>query len=136
MCVAENLQRENLSVIETIETIVDLVDSELCGNEVYDSMGESAMHRLKNLLSKLDSIRSSRDRGSKVADESNMLFHKFMEQVNKIFNNLPKSLKWRSFYENDLQILMDTYEMRKDRLKLVSLTIQNYELLNWRMTWH
>ncbi|MGD9158549.1 MAG: ParB/RepB/Spo0J family partition protein [Desulfobacteraceae bacterium] len=110
MCAAENLQRENLSVIETIETIVDLVDSELCGDKVYDSMGESAILRLKNLLAKLDSIRSSRDRGSKVSDESNLLFHKFMEQVENIFKKLPKSLKWRSFYENDLQILMDTSE--------------------------
>ena len=127
MCAAENLQRENLSVIETIETIVDLVDSELCGDEVYDSMGDSAIPRVRNLLAKLDSVRSSRDRGSKVADESNMLFHKFMEQVENIFKNLPKSLKWRSFYENDLQILMDTYEMRKDRPKLVSLkTVRFY----------
>ena len=33
-----------------------------------------------------------------------------MEQVENIFKKLPKSLKWRSFYENDLQILMDTSE--------------------------
>jgi ParB/RepB/Spo0J family partition protein len=78
MCAAENLQRENLSVIETIETIVDLVDSGLCGDEVYDNMGESALLRVKSLLAKLDSIRSSMERGSKVSD-ANMLFHKFQE---------------------------------------------------------
>jgi hypothetical protein len=43
----------------------------------------------------------------------NMLFHKFMEQVENIFNNLPKPLKWQSFYENDLPILMDTSETKK-----------------------
>jgi len=80
----------------------------ICGDEVYDSMGESAMHRLKNLLSKLDSIRRSEDRGSSISEESSVLSHKFMGQVENIFKNLPKSLKWRSFYENDLQILMDT----------------------------
>ncbi|MBN1907401.1 MAG: ParB/RepB/Spo0J family partition protein, partial [Deltaproteobacteria bacterium] len=109
MCAAENLQRENLSVIETIETIVDLVDSGLCGDELYDNMGASAILRVKNLLSKLDSIRSSMERGSKLSD-ANMLFHKFMEQVENIFNNLPKPLKWRSFYENDLSVLLDTSE--------------------------
>ena len=110
MCAAENLQRENLSVIETIETIVDLVDSELCGNKMYDSMGESAMYRLKNLLARLDSIRRSKNRGSSISEESSDLSHKFMGQVENIFKKLPKSLKWRSFYENDLQILMDTSE--------------------------
>ncbi len=117
MCAAENLQRENLSVIETIETIVDLVDSELFGDEMYASMGESAIQRVKNLLAKLDSIRRSSDRGSNISGELDNLFHKFMEQVENIFKNLPKSLKWRSFYENDLQILLDTLEMRKSRLK-------------------
>jgi ParB family chromosome partitioning protein len=107
---AENLQRENLSVIETIETIVDLVDSELCGDDVYDNMGESALLRVKNLLAKLDSIRRSRIRESDISQESIDLSHKFMGQVENIFKNLPKSLKWRSFYENDLQILMDTSE--------------------------
>ena len=107
---AENLQRENLSVIETIETIVDLVDSELCGDNVYDNMGDSAMLRVRNLFAKLDSIRRSRIRESDISQESIYLSHKFMGQVENIFKNLPKSLKWRSFYENDLQILMDTSE--------------------------
>jgi len=39
-----------------------------------------------------------------------VLFHKFMEQVEKIFENLHKPLKWRSFYKNDLPILMDISE--------------------------
>jgi hypothetical protein len=29
------------------------------------------------------------------------------KQVGKIFKNLPKSLKWKSFYDHDLPILMD-----------------------------
>ncbi|MBN1907219.1 MAG: hypothetical protein JW927_19220 [Deltaproteobacteria bacterium] len=33
-----------------------------------------------------------------------------MGQVENIFNNLPKPLKWRSFYENDLPVLLDTSE--------------------------
>ena len=33
--------------------------------------------------------------------------HKFMGSVVKIFKNLPKPVEWRSFYNNDLPILMD-----------------------------
>ena len=36
--------------------------------------------------------------------------HKFMGRVEKIFKDLPKSLKWPSFYDNDLPILMDICE--------------------------
>ncbi|NLD38396.1 MAG: ParB N-terminal domain-containing protein [Desulfatiglans sp.] len=43
-------------------------------------------------------------------EKLNHLFHKFMRQVGNIFNNLPKPLKWRSFYENDLPVLLDTSE--------------------------
>ena len=59
---------------------------------------------------KPDSIRSAGDRGAKVSYESNRLFHNFMEQVKNIFKNLPKPLKWRSFFEIDLPILMDASE--------------------------
>lgn len=107
---AENLQRENLSAIETIETIVDLIDAELCEDGEYCLMGESAPLRVKNLLAKLDSIQRSRIRGSDISKELIHLSHKFMGQVEKVFSNLPNPLKWRSFYENDLSILMDTSE--------------------------
>jgi hypothetical protein len=54
-----------------------------------------------------------------------------MEQVENIFKNLPKSMKWRSFYENDLQILMDTSEMRKGRLKTVRLkAVRFFEVIS------
>jgi hypothetical protein len=33
-----------------------------------------------------------------------------MEQVEHIFKNLPKPLEWRSFYNNDLPLLMDFCE--------------------------
>jgi hypothetical protein len=65
---------------------------------MYDSIGESAIQRVKNLPAKLDSIRRSSDRGSNISEELNHLSHKFMGQVENIFKNLPKSLKWRSFY--------------------------------------
>jgi hypothetical protein len=62
------------------------------------------------LLENLDSVRSSQERGSSVFSQSKVLFHKFMEQLEKIFKNLPKYLEWRSFYLNGLPILMDFCE--------------------------
>ncbi len=105
---AENLQREDLTVFETIETVVDFVDAELIEDREYASIGKTPADRIKTLLGKLDSVRGSRDRGSKVSSQSKKLFHKFVEQVEKIFNNLPKPLEWRSFYIHDLPLLLST----------------------------
>ena len=48
----ENFVRENLYAIETIEAIVEIMDTELNGDKEYASMG-------KNLSGKLDSVRAS-----------------------------------------------------------------------------
>jgi hypothetical protein len=47
-------------------------------------------------------VEMGKDRGSMVSRELDDLFHKFMEQVESIFKNLPKPLRWRSFLNNDL----------------------------------
>jgi len=84
---AENLQREDLSAIETIEAIVDIVDAELMEDKEYASMGEKPTDRVKALLGQLDSVRRSQVRGSEVSDHSKGLSRKFVGQVGKIFNN-------------------------------------------------
>ena len=56
---AENLQREDLSAIEAIEAIVEIVDAELIEDKEYASMGKAPIDRLKTLLDKLDSVRRS-----------------------------------------------------------------------------
>ena len=114
MSAAENLQREDLSAIETIEAIVEIVDAELIQDKEYLSMGGNPADRVKILLGKLDSVRSSQERGSEVSSESRVLFHKFMEQADQIFKNLPNHLEWRSFYNNDLPLLMDFCEEVRD----------------------
>ena len=102
----ENLLREDLSVFETIEGIVNYVDAQLSDDGEYASMGADSVARVKTLLGKLDSVRSSRERGSNVVSLAKKLFHKFMEQVEEIFKNLPKPLEWRSFYNNDLNLIV------------------------------
>ena len=59
---------------------------------------------------KLNSIVTSKIRGSKVSKEAESLLRKFAQQVEKIFKNLPKPLEWRSFYRHELPILMDICE--------------------------
>ena len=104
---AENLQREDLSAIETIEAVVEIVDAEVMEDIQYLSMGKTPADRVKTLLGKLDSVRSSQERGSEVSGHSKALSRKFAGQVEKIFKNLPKPLEWQSFYVNDFPLLMD-----------------------------
>ncbi len=110
MSTAENLQRQDLSAIETIEAIVEIVDAELIEDKQYASMGKKPADRVKSLLGKLDSVRRSQVRRSEVSGHSKALSRKFAGQVEKIFKKLPKSLEWRSFYRHDLPLLIDFCE--------------------------
>jgi len=110
MSAAENMQREDLSAIEAIEASVEIVDAELIEDIEYSSMGKLSMDRVKTLLGKLDSVRRSEERRSKIIEEAKDLSHKFMGQVEQIFKKLPKPLECRSFYNNDLPLLMDFCE--------------------------
>jgi hypothetical protein len=111
---AENMQREELSAIEAIEAIVEIVDAELIKDTQYAGMAKTPVDRVKTLLAGLDSVRSSQERGSKVSTQPKALFHKFVEQVRQIFRNLPKPLEWRSFYYHDLPLLIDFCEEVRD----------------------
>jgi len=107
---AENMQREDLSAIEAIEAIVEIVDAELIEDSEYSSMDKTAMDRVKTLLGKLDSVRRSEALGYEVAARAKFTSHKFVGSVEKIFRSLPKPLEWRSFYNHDLPLLMDFCE--------------------------
>jgi len=104
---AENLLREDLSTIESIEATIEIIDVEMGKEPEYLTVGKTPVERVHKLLSKLDSIRVSKDRGSMVSKEADDLFHKFMEQVELIFKNLPNPLQWRSFLNNDLILLTE-----------------------------
>ena len=116
MSAAENLQREDLSAIEMIEAIVEIVDAdliedaELIEDKEYASAGKKPADRVKTLLGKLDSMRRSKERGFNVTNDIKQTSRKFAGRVAKIFKNLPKPLEWRSFYRHDLPILIDFCE--------------------------
>ncbi len=107
MSAAENLQREDLSTIETIEAVVEIIDAELIEDKQYAAMGKSPADRVKPLLGTIDSVRRSRERGFNPAKEAKQTSHKFVGRVEKIFKNLPNPLEWRSFFNHDLPLLMD-----------------------------
>jgi len=70
---AENLQREDLSSIETIEAIAEIVDAELIEDKKYASMGKKPADRVKTLLGNLDSMRRSEGLGYEVASEAKLM---------------------------------------------------------------
>ncbi|MBT6339710.1 MAG: ParB/RepB/Spo0J family partition protein, partial [Desulfobacula sp.] len=104
---AENILRQDLSAIESIEATIKIIDVEMGRDPEYLTVGKTPLERVHKLLSKLDSIRRSRERGSVVLEVENDLSNKFIGQVELIFNNLPKPLKWQSFLMNDLVLLTD-----------------------------
>ena len=111
---AENMQREDLSAIEIIEAIVEIVDAEMIEDKQYATMGKTPGGRVKSLLGGLHSARSSKIRGSEVSKEAGLLLSKFTQQVEQIFRNLPKPLEWLSFYLNDFPLLMNFCEEVQD----------------------
>jgi len=90
---AENLLREDLSAIESIEATIEIIDVEMGKEPEYLTVGKTPLEMVHKLLSKLHSIRVNQDRGSTVSKEAEVLLNKFVQQVESIFKNLPKSLK-------------------------------------------
>jgi len=107
---AENVQREDLSAIETIEGVVEMVDADLIEDKEYASMGKNPADRVKALLGKLKASRRGKERGYNPSRELSHTAHKFMRRVEQIFKNLPKRLEWLSFLNNDLPLVIDFCE--------------------------
>ena len=84
----------------------------------YLTVGKTPLERVIKLLSKLDSIRRSKERGSVVSELEKDLSNKYVGQVESIFKNLPKPLKWQSFLMHDLILLTDiTSKVQKASIK-------------------
>ncbi|MBU0462585.1 MAG: ParB N-terminal domain-containing protein [Proteobacteria bacterium] len=65
---AENLLREDLSAIESIEATIEIIDVEMGKEPEYLTVGKTPLERVVKLLSKLDSIRRSKERRSVVLE--------------------------------------------------------------------
>jgi len=116
---SENRLRQDLSAIESIEAAIKIIDVEMGKDPWYLTVGKTPLERVNKLLSKLDSIRRSKERGSLVLEVDKDLSHKYVGQVEFIFKNLPKPLKWRSFLMHDLILLTDiSLKVQKASVKL------------------
>ncbi|MBU0464189.1 MAG: hypothetical protein KKE12_11360, partial [Proteobacteria bacterium] len=73
----------------------------------YLTVGKTPLERVHKLLSKIDSIRRSKERGSVTLEPEKDLSYKYVGQVESIFQNLSKPLEWRSFLAHDLILLTD-----------------------------
>jgi ParB/RepB/Spo0J family partition protein len=101
MAAAENMQRQDLSPIEVIEAIVEIVDSELIEDKDYAEIGVESIGRVKTVLAKLD------------ADErhkTDYFAYKFIGKIDAVFTALPKPIQWRSFFLNDLPLITNIDE--------------------------
>ena len=107
---AENLQREDFAALETIEAIIEIVDAELIENKEYSSFDSTPTGRVKYLLSKLHSIKVSKNKGSKVNENRMLGFSKFAKLVENIFKKLPKRLEWITFYTHDMFLITNICE--------------------------
>jgi hypothetical protein len=95
-CANENMQRSDLSDIEVITAIVEIIDAELIEQPDYLEFGKTAYERVKFLLGKMDSDRRN---------ETDYFTNKFIGKVKAVFLALPKPKDWQSFFMNDLPIL-------------------------------
>jgi hypothetical protein len=117
--VTENRLRQDLSAIEFIEATIEIIDVEMGKDPWYLTVGKTPLERVHKLLSKFDSIRVCKDRGSLVSKVADDQFHKYVELVESIFKNLPKPLKWRSFLTHDMILLTDIpLKVQKASVKL------------------
>ncbi|MBT6337845.1 MAG: hypothetical protein HOJ48_00965 [Desulfobacula sp.] len=90
----EILLRQDLFAIESIEATIEIIDVEMNKDPWYLTVCKTPLERVNKLLSKIDSIRRSKERGSVVFMLERDLSHKFMGQVELILKNLPKPLEW------------------------------------------
>src|SRR6266850_2005515 len=81
LSLAENVQREDLSPIEWIAAIAEMVDAELVEDAEYAALAETAQLRVRTLLMKLDSNRRN---------GTDHFTNKFVGMVERLFASLPK----------------------------------------------
>jgi hypothetical protein len=99
MCATENMQRDDLSAVESIEAIIELVDAEFSDNAEYMALGNDPADRVRGLLGGMCAITYEN-----ASDSASEFFNKFIKKVDDVFSSLPRPVEWRSFYNNDLGI--------------------------------
>ena len=111
LCATENLQRADLTSLEEVMALSELVDASLLEfSEEYAALTpiQEPKWRVKALLTKLESDRKN---------GTDFFSHKFMAKVQEIFAGLPKPKDVRSFEGNDLPLLFTHNEVQQFALE-------------------
>lgn len=111
LCATENLQRADLTSLEEVLALAELVDAsmlEFSGDYAPLSPVQEPKWRVKSVLSKLNSDR---------ANKTNYFIPKFGDKIEEIFSGLPKPKDARKFLENDLVLLFTPAEVQEFALK-------------------
>lgn len=111
LCATENLQRADLTSLEEVMALCELVDAsllEFSADYAPLSAIQEPKWRVKALLTKLESDRRH---------ETDYFAHKFMGKVQEIFSGLPKPKDVRSFEGNDLPLLFTANEVQQFALE-------------------
>jgi 16S rRNA G966 N2-methylase RsmD len=104
MCAAENLQRDDLSAVEQVDAIIDMVDAELIEDDEYSTLAKTPQNRVKSLLGRMHAVQVNIERGAEIRREAFDFVGKFTHKVEQVFYGLPRPVEWSSFYRNDLAI--------------------------------
>lgn len=108
LCATENLQRSDLTPIEEVMAMVELIDAELLmtfGGE-YRAFAkiDEPRWRVKGLLTAIESDRRN---------ETEKVTHKFVGKTEAVFSGLPKPKERRSFTDHDLPLLFTADEVQQ-----------------------
>ena len=108
LCATENLQRADLTAIEEVLALAELIDAELTlafGDE-YRALSkvDEPKWRVKALLTKMDSD----DRNG-----TEYVTNKFVRKTEAVFDGLPKPKDWHAFQKHDLPLLFTADEVQQ-----------------------
>ena len=111
LCATENLQRADLTSLEEVMALCELVDASLLEfSEDYAPMAtiQEPKWRVRALLTKLDSDRRN---------GTDFFTNKFVGKVVEIFSGLPKPKEWPAFLNHDLPLLFTADEVQQFALE-------------------
>jgi len=110
LCATENMQRVDLTPLEEVLALAELVDATLLEfDQGYAPLAtiQEPKWRVRALLTKLDSDRK----------HGTNLGNKFVAQVVEIFSSLPKPREWQAFHNHDLPLLFTTDQVQQFALE-------------------
>lgn len=109
LCATENLQRADLTSLEEVMALSELVDASLLEfSEEYAPLSviQEPKWRVKALLTVFESKRKIEARGDTISDEMKAVCSKFTAQVEAVFSGLPKPKDQISFTTNRVTSLV------------------------------